>query len=121
MSLEVRAPDGAPMIYEGDDLGAVLVGLLGDDDLRDGDIVVVTSKVVSKAEGRVRTAVPIAQRLSELEVPALVITGHGLQDIPEGLRDAGACLSKPLDMAELLALMQAIVAAEAPPEAAAAP
>lgn len=50
--LEVTAPDGAPEIGPGDDLVAVLIGLV---DLADGDIVAVTSKVVSKAEGRVRT------------------------------------------------------------------
>ncbi len=56
MSLVVRAPDGAPEIRDGDDLAAVLVGLLGaEDGLRDGDVVVVTSKVVAKSEGRVRT------------------------------------------------------------------
>lgn len=37
-------------ITEGTDLGALLVSL----DLRDGDVVMVTSKIVSKAEGRVR-------------------------------------------------------------------
>ncbi len=37
-------------IVEGADLGALLCGL----DLLDGDVVLVTSKVVSKAEGRVR-------------------------------------------------------------------
>ncbi|GAB3852238.1 hypothetical protein GCM10028801_03050 [Nocardioides maradonensis] len=50
--LEVVAPDGVPEIAEGTDLADVLLPLL---DLRDGDIVVVTSKVVSKAEGRVVT------------------------------------------------------------------
>ena len=54
MGLIVTAPDGAPEVGEGDDLAAMLVGLLGDDGLRDGDVVAVTSKVVAKAEGRVR-------------------------------------------------------------------
>lgn len=52
--LEVRAPDGAPEIQPGSDLATILVGLLQDDPLTDGEIVVVTSKVVSKAEGRLR-------------------------------------------------------------------
>ncbi|HWU20421.1 MAG TPA: coenzyme F420-0:L-glutamate ligase, partial [Nocardioides sp.] len=50
--LQVSAPDGVPEIEAGADLAAVLLPLL---DLRDGDILVVTSKVVSKAEGRVVT------------------------------------------------------------------
>lgn len=50
--LEVVAPDGVPEIAAGTDLAEALLPLL---DLRDGDILVVTSKVVSKAEGRVVT------------------------------------------------------------------
>ncbi|MBF4161852.1 coenzyme F420-0:L-glutamate ligase [Nocardioides acrostichi] len=53
MRLEVTAPDGAPEIARGCDLAEVLVSLGAD--LRDGDVVAVTSKVVSKAEGAVRT------------------------------------------------------------------
>lgn len=53
----VRAPDGIGEVEAGCDLAAVLLDALvaayGDDALRDGDILVVTSKVVSKAEGRV--------------------------------------------------------------------
>ena len=49
--IEVVAPDGAPEVRPGSDLVEVLLPLV---DLADGDIVVVTSKVVSKAERRVR-------------------------------------------------------------------
>lgn len=49
--LEVWAPDGLPEVTEGDDLAALVAGVT---DLVDGDVVVVTSKVVSKAEGQVR-------------------------------------------------------------------
>ncbi len=48
--LEAWAVDGIGEVDEGTDLGALLRGL----DLLDGDVVVVTSKVLSKAEGRVR-------------------------------------------------------------------
>ena len=48
--LTVTAPDGVPEIQEGDDLVDLLLPLV---ELADGDIVAVTSKVVSKAEGRV--------------------------------------------------------------------
>ena len=47
MTLSVWAPDGAPEIAAGDDLAAVFLGLVGDDDLADGDVVVITSKVVA--------------------------------------------------------------------------
>jgi coenzyme F420-0:L-glutamate ligase/coenzyme F420-1:gamma-L-glutamate ligase len=48
--LHVHAPDGVPDVRPGDDLVDLL---LPRTDLADGDVVVVTSKVVSKAEGRV--------------------------------------------------------------------
>lgn len=49
-SLTVLAPDGVPEVTAGTDLADVLLPLL---DLADGDVLVVTSKIVSKAEGRV--------------------------------------------------------------------
>ncbi len=53
--LEAWAPDGLPEVAAGDDLAElVLTALGGGADLADGDIVSVTSKVVSKAEGRTR-------------------------------------------------------------------
>lgn len=48
--LELLAPDGVPEIGPGEDLAALLAGLV---ELADGDVVLVTSKVVAKAEGRV--------------------------------------------------------------------
>ncbi|MEN2738880.1 coenzyme F420-0:L-glutamate ligase [Microbacterium sp. X-17] len=49
--LEIWAPDGIPEVHAGDDLVALIADAFGDG-LRDGDILVVTSKIVSKAEGR---------------------------------------------------------------------
>ncbi|WP_107772161.1 coenzyme F420-0:L-glutamate ligase [Nocardioides sediminis] len=49
--LEVTAPDGLPEITVDTDLARVITAVT---ELADGDVVVVTSKVVSKAEGRVR-------------------------------------------------------------------
>jgi coenzyme F420-0:L-glutamate ligase / coenzyme F420-1:gamma-L-glutamate ligase len=49
--LTVSGVDGVPEVRPGDDLAALVVRQAPD--LRDGDIVVVTSKVVSKAEGRI--------------------------------------------------------------------
>ena len=48
---QVFGIDGIPEVTAGDDLAAMVATAA--DVLRDGDIVVVTSKVVSKAEGRV--------------------------------------------------------------------
>jgi coenzyme F420-0:L-glutamate ligase / coenzyme F420-1:gamma-L-glutamate ligase len=56
---------GLPEITAGSDLPALVAGaVLATADLRDGDIVVVTSKIVSKAEGRV-VAVPREQAIEE--------------------------------------------------------
>jgi coenzyme F420-0:L-glutamate ligase / coenzyme F420-1:gamma-L-glutamate ligase len=49
--LEVTAPDGLPEITVHSDLARIVAAVT---ELADGDVVVVTSKVVSKAEGRVR-------------------------------------------------------------------
>jgi len=50
-ALTVTGVPGLPEIAAGADLAALISNAV--DDLRDGDIVVVTSKIVSKAEGRV--------------------------------------------------------------------
>ena len=46
--LEVLSPDGIGEVTAGTDLAALAAGFVGD-----GDVLVVTSKVVSKSEGRV--------------------------------------------------------------------
>jgi coenzyme F420-0:L-glutamate ligase/coenzyme F420-1:gamma-L-glutamate ligase len=48
--IEIIPVEGLPEIGEGDDLGARIAAAA---ELRDGDVVVVAQKVVSKAEGRV--------------------------------------------------------------------
>lgn len=49
--LEIWGVEGIGEVREGDDLAALIAA--AEPDLRDGDVVVVTSKVVSKTEGRV--------------------------------------------------------------------
>jgi len=48
--LEIWGVTGLPEVQSGDDLAALLAA--AEPDLRDGDVVVVTSKIVSKAEGQ---------------------------------------------------------------------
>lgn len=50
-SYEVRAVPGIPEVRPGDDLAALIAA--AGPDLRDGDVLLVTSKIVSKAEGRI--------------------------------------------------------------------
>jgi coenzyme F420-0:L-glutamate ligase/coenzyme F420-1:gamma-L-glutamate ligase len=51
-TFEIFGVPGLPEVREGDDIAALIAGA----DLRDGDVVVVTSKIVSKAEGRILVA-----------------------------------------------------------------
>ena len=55
-SITATAVPGVPPIHENDDLGEIIVKALTSSkiELADGDIIVVASKVVSKAEGRAR-------------------------------------------------------------------
>ena len=55
-ALTITALDGLPQVRPGDDLSALLIDALQTKALvlTDRDILVVTSKVVSKAEGRYR-------------------------------------------------------------------
>ncbi|MEJ0018591.1 MAG: coenzyme F420-0:L-glutamate ligase [Acetobacteraceae bacterium] len=69
-NLELIALRGLPMVQAGDDLAALIIAALGDRELRDGDVIVVAQKIVSKAEGRTVdlatvTASPEAERLGE--------------------------------------------------------
>jgi coenzyme F420-0:L-glutamate ligase/coenzyme F420-1:gamma-L-glutamate ligase len=58
---------GVPEVRAGDDLGALLVGAAAGLPLQDGDVLVVTQTVGSKAEGRV---VPEAERARALALEA---------------------------------------------------
>ena len=71
--LEAWAPDGLPEVTAGDDLGAlVLAATGGGADLADGDVVSVTSKVVSKAEGRTR----VGERDAAIDEETLRVVAH---------------------------------------------
>lgn len=53
MSVAIEPVTGIGEVEPGDDFAGILVGRLRTMDLRDGDVVVVTHKVVSKSEGAV--------------------------------------------------------------------
>nr|WP_148234512.1 coenzyme F420-0:L-glutamate ligase [Cellulomonas flavigena] len=81
--LRVWAPDGIREIVPGDDLVALLVAALRADAaadpghaLVDGDVVVVTSKVVSKAEGRVVAADDRERAITEQTVRVVATREH---------------------------------------------
>jgi coenzyme F420-0:L-glutamate ligase/coenzyme F420-1:gamma-L-glutamate ligase len=66
--LELRAVRGMGEIRPGDDLPALVADAIAPLEPRDGDIVVVTSKVVSKAEGRIRPAAERERAITEESV-----------------------------------------------------
>jgi dehydro coenzyme F420 reductase / coenzyme F420-0:L-glutamate ligase / coenzyme F420-1:gamma-L-glutamate ligase len=82
--LEVQPVHGIPEVSPGTDLGSLLSDTLTD--LRDGDVVVVTSKIVSKAEGRVSPGVSrddaieaeTVRLVAERDSMRIVETKHGL-------------------------------------------
>jgi coenzyme F420-0:L-glutamate ligase/coenzyme F420-1:gamma-L-glutamate ligase len=79
---------GIPQVRAGDDLAALLIAALEGDGvaLRSHDIVVVTSKVVSKAEGRLVDLAALAP--SELARELAQITGKDARLVDAILREA---------------------------------
>lgn len=82
--MNTRAPDGAvsiwavsgiPEVTRGDDLAALIADAVGDT-LRDGDILSVTSKVISKAEGRQQAAADREQAITEETVRVVAMRRH---------------------------------------------
>lgn len=100
--------DGLGEVTAGDDLAALLVAAPGSPRLEDGDVLVVTSKVVSKAEGRhsdlPKEAVVNAETdrvLATRGDTRIVRTRHGLVLAGAGVdasnTAAGTTLALPLD------------------------
>ena len=58
MSVEILPIDGIGEVHPGDDLARIIVVAAGPDGLREHDCVVVTQKVVSKAENRLAAVDP---------------------------------------------------------------
>lgn len=74
--LALVAVRGIGEIRPGDDLASILADALETHEPADGDIVVVTSKVVSKAEGRVRPAEEREQAITEESVRLVASRAH---------------------------------------------
>ena len=89
-AITVHAVPGLPEIREGDDLAALLSVALeafadtGGPLLADGDILVVTSKIVSKAEGRLREAADREAAIDE-ETVRVVARRDGLRIVENRL------------------------------------
>ncbi|MET1052402.1 MAG: coenzyme F420-0:L-glutamate ligase [Mycetocola sp.] len=73
--LSIWAPDGIPEIEAGTDLTRVVADAVGTD-LRDGDILLITSKIVSKAEGRRVDALDREQAITDETVRVVASREH---------------------------------------------
>ncbi|WP_372736173.1 coenzyme F420-0:L-glutamate ligase [Nocardioides sp.] len=105
-SVSAVAPDGVPEVRPGDDLAALLLAVT---DVADGDIVVVTSKVVSKSEGRLIPGVDRDAAIAQESVrvvarrgpTSIVSTRHGLTMAAAGVDNSNVALGTlallPLD------------------------
>jgi coenzyme F420-0:L-glutamate ligase / coenzyme F420-1:gamma-L-glutamate ligase len=81
--IEIWGVDGLPEVVAGDDLAGLIAAAAPD--LRDGDVVVVTSKIVSKAEGRLvdgtrddHLAAETVRLVAQRGTTQIVETHHGL-------------------------------------------
>lgn len=72
--LRIWAPSGIGEVRDGDDLAVVLAPALAG--LRDGDVLVVTSKIVSKAEGRMIAAADREQAITDETVRVVASRAH---------------------------------------------
>ena len=71
MTLTVTPVEGLPEIGAGDDLAQIIVGGLGSEEsLRQGDVLVIAHKVVSKAEGRTRSLAEVQPQARAHELAA---------------------------------------------------
>lgn len=118
--LTVVGVPGIPRIRSGEDLAAIIVSAIADTSwpdrtlgVRDGDIVVVTSKIVAKAEGRVvradsregaidaETVRVVATKDTPRGTTRIVQTAHGLVLASAGVDasnvDAGTVVLLPVD------------------------
>ena len=119
-ALQVVAIEGLPRIQEGDDLAQMIIDACGDLEWPDGssgvasgDVFVVTSKIVSKSEGRVVTAASrddlidsesirtLATKVTEKNTTRIVETSHGLVMAAAGIDasniESGSVVLLPID------------------------
>ena len=100
--------DGVGEVGDGDDLAQIIVAALGPEGLADGDVLVVTSKVLSKAEGRrvhqtkdAALAAETARLVARRGSTSIVRTHHGYVLAGAGIdtsnTEPGTVLLLPVD------------------------
>ncbi|MGP0100624.1 MAG: coenzyme F420-0:L-glutamate ligase [Solirubrobacteraceae bacterium] len=75
-SLCARGLHGLPEVRAGDDLAALILAALGDDGLRDGQVVAIAQKAVSKSEGAVVALADVRPSARAIELAAAAPDGQ---------------------------------------------
>ncbi|QDP95752.1 coenzyme F420-0:L-glutamate ligase [Microlunatus elymi] len=91
--ITIFAPDGIGEVNPGDDVAEVIIAALRqhDQQLLDGDVLVVTSKIISKAEGRFADAEDRQQQIDSETVRTVARRkSMGIVETKHGLTQAGA-------------------------------
>ena len=81
-SVTARGLHGMPEVRAGDDLAALIVAALAGRELRDGHLLAIAHKVVSKAEGAVVDLVDVAPRARARELAARVSSEGAMRKDP---------------------------------------
>jgi coenzyme F420-0:L-glutamate ligase/coenzyme F420-1:gamma-L-glutamate ligase len=96
--LRVVPIEQVPEVIAGDDIGLLIVGAAGPDGFEDGDVLVITQKVISKAEGRL---LPESHRESALTQESLrVLRRTGGMVIAE-TRHGFVCANAGIDVSNV--------------------
>ena len=101
MTLEIIPIEGLPEISPGDDLAALVAASLAPT-ARDGDIVAVTQKVVSKAEGRVAAA---ADRAAVIDAETVRVLARRDDLVITATRHGFVCANAGVDASNVAAGM----------------
>ncbi len=75
-SLSAHAVGGLPEVRAGDDLAALILAALGAGELRDGQLVVIAQKAVSKAEGALASLATVRPSARAIELAAAAPEGQ---------------------------------------------
>ena len=89
---------GVPEVVMGDDLGLLIVDAVGETGLVDRDVLVVTQKVVSKAEGRV---VPAADKARAIEDESVRVLRRSGEMVIAETRQGFVCANAGVDSSNL--------------------
>jgi coenzyme F420-0:L-glutamate ligase/coenzyme F420-1:gamma-L-glutamate ligase len=106
-NVQILPVEGVPEVVTADDVGLLVVDAFGPDNFIDDDVVVVTQKVVSKSEGRLRPAAERRQAIEEESARVLRRTPGGMtiSETSHGFVCANAGVDESNVQAEHIALL----------------